>query len=92
MFWIVPALFALCAALMGYVLLRALHEAEESYASEYTTDTARQFEDLFLFISPQQMLSLSRIVAVMVFFMLFFRTRSFLSFKSFNFSISFLNL
>jgi tight adherence protein B len=72
MFWIIPSLFALCAVLMGYVLLRALREAEESYASEYTTDTARQFEDLFLFISPQQMLGLSRIVGVMVFFMLFF--------------------
>lgn len=74
MFWLVPSLFALCASLMGYVLLRALHEAEESYASEYTTDTARQFEDLFLFISPQQMLSLSRIVAIMAFFLLFFLT------------------
>jgi tight adherence protein B len=74
MFWIVPSLFALCAALMGYVLLRALREAEESYANEYTTDTARQFEDLFLFISPQQMLALSRVVAVMVFFSLFFLT------------------
>ena len=68
----VPSLFALCAALMGYVLLRALREAEESYASEYTTDTARQFEDLFLFISPRKMLMLSRMVAVMVFFLLFF--------------------
>ena len=41
MFWMVPTLFALCAMLMGYVLLNALREAEESYASEYTTDTAR---------------------------------------------------
>lgn len=72
MFWLIPSLFALCTILMGYVLLRALREAEESYASEYTTDTARQFEDLFLFISPKQMLSLSRIIGVMVFFMLFF--------------------
>ncbi len=72
LFWLVPSLFALCAALMGYVLLRALREAEESYASEYTSDTARQFEDLFLFISPRKMLMLSRMVAIMVFFLLFF--------------------
>jgi len=72
MFWLVPSLFALCAALMGHVLLRTLREAEESYASEYTTDTARQFEDLFLFISPKKMLVLSRMVAIMVFFLLFF--------------------
>jgi tight adherence protein B len=74
MFWLVPALFALCAILMGYVLLNALRDAEESYASEYTADTARQFEDLFLFISPVQMLRLSRLVAIMVFFLLFFAT------------------
>lgn len=72
MFWLIPTLFALCAALMGYVLLRALREAEDSYASEYTTDTARQFEDLFLFVSPQQILTISRILAIMAFFLLFF--------------------
>lgn len=72
MFWLVPSLFALCAVLMGYVVLRSLREAEESYASEYTTDTARQFEDLFLFISPAQMLNVSRLMAIIVFFLLFF--------------------
>lgn len=72
MFWLVPALFALCAILMGYVLLSALREAEESYASEYTADTARQFEDLFLFISPVQMLRIARTVAIIVFFVFFF--------------------
>jgi tight adherence protein B len=72
MFWLVPTLFGVCAILMGYVLLSALREAEESYASEYTADTARQFEDLFLFISPQQMLFISRTVAVIVFLLFFF--------------------
>jgi tight adherence protein B len=62
---------------MGYVVLRALREAEESYASEYTSDTARQFEDLFLFISPKQMLMISRLIAVIVFFLLFFSAGSF---------------
>ena len=74
LFWLVPSLFALCAALMGYVLLRALREAEESYASEYTSDTARQFEDLFLFVSPQKILVLSRMTAIMIFFLLFVST------------------
>jgi tight adherence protein B len=57
---------------MGWAILRMLGEAEESYASDYTTDTARQFEELFLFISPRQMLSISRSVAAVVFFLLFF--------------------
>jgi tight adherence protein B len=74
MFWLPPTLFALCATLMGYVLIRTLREVEESYASEYTTDTARQFEDLFLFISPKQILVISRMLAIMVFFLLFFMT------------------
>lgn len=74
MFWIVPGLFALCAILLGYVLLNTLKEAEESYATEYTADTARQFEDLFLFVSPQQMLRLTRTLMVIVFAMLFFMT------------------
>lgn len=72
MFWLVPTLFGLCAILMAYVLLSALHEAEESYASEYTTDTARQLEDLFLFVSPQKMIFISRTVALMVFLLVFF--------------------
>ena len=72
MFWVAPTLFALCSILLGYVLLNALREAEESYASQYTADTARQLEDLFLFISPAQMLRISRTVAVIIFFLLFF--------------------
>lgn len=76
MFWLVPILFFICAGLMGYVLLAAVREAEESYASDYTADTARQFEDLFLFISPQKMLGLSRMVAIMAFFMAFFAVGS----------------
>jgi tight adherence protein B len=72
MIWIVPSLFALCAFLMGWVLLSMLGEAEESYAGEYTSSTARQFEDLFLFISPIQMLRISRTFATIMFFLLFF--------------------
>ncbi len=71
MFWLVPTLFGLCAVLMAYVLLSALREAEESYATEYTADTARQLEDLFLFISPQQMIFISRTVALIVFLLFF---------------------
>jgi tight adherence protein B len=71
MFWLVPTLFGACAVLMAYVLLSALREAEESYATEYTADTARQLEDLFLFVSPQQMIFISRTVALIVFLLFF---------------------
>lgn len=71
MFWVVPSLFALCAGLMVYALLSSLREAEESYVSEYTADTSRQFEDLFLFIPPEQILRLTHIAASMVFLLVF---------------------
>lgn len=76
MFWLVPTLFGLCAVLMAYVLLSALREAEESYASEYTADTARQLEDLFLFVSPQKMIFISRTVALILFLLIFFAAGS----------------
>jgi hypothetical protein len=66
MIWIVPALFAVFAMLMSYVLLRALREADQSYASEYTVNTSRQLEDMFLFISPKQMVVLSRRICYFV--------------------------
>ncbi|VGO17105.1 hypothetical protein PDESU_05700 [Pontiella desulfatans] len=71
MFWLVPTLFALCTFLLVYALLNSLREAEESYVSEYTADTARQFEDLFLFIPPEQILRLTHIAASIAFLMVF---------------------
>ena len=71
MFWIVPTLFALCTFLLVYSILASLREAEESYINEYTTDTARQFEDLFLFIPPEQIQRLTHIAAGVVFLLVF---------------------
>jgi tight adherence protein B len=62
--------------LLGYVLLISLREAEESYSSEYSADTARQLEDLFLFISPRQMIFISRTIALIVFLLFFFASGS----------------
>lgn len=82
MFWIVPSLFALFALLMSYVLLRAIREADQSYASEYTVNTSRQLEDMFLFISPKQMLFISRTIALFVFMLFFFVVGGFRSASS----------
>ena len=71
MFWLVPTLFALCAGLLVYALLASLREAEESYVSEYTADTVRQFEDLFLFIPPEKIMRLTHIAAAVVFILAF---------------------
>ena len=67
MFWMVPTLFAMCAGLLAYALLNSLRNAEESYASEYTSETARQFEDVFLFFSPKLILRITHLAALLVF-------------------------
>ncbi|MDA1044396.1 MAG: hypothetical protein O3C57_04145, partial [Verrucomicrobia bacterium] len=50
----IPLLFGLCFTGLGYILLHAFHEGAEAYAGEYSEDTARQFEDIFLFIPPKR--------------------------------------
>jgi len=72
MLWIASILFAIAATLLCFILIQILREAEEDYAGEYNADTARQFEDLFLFISPKKLLIVSRILAVIMFVLLFF--------------------
>jgi len=79
--WLVPSLFAICTAMLVYVLLVALREAEETHVAEYTADTARQFEDLFLFIPPEQIRRLTHITAGVVFLLLFMLAGSLLTFS-----------
>ena len=81
MLWLVPSLFAICTAMLVYVLLVALREAEETHVAEYTADTARQFEDLFLFIPPEQIRRLTHITAGVVFLLLFMLAGSLLTFS-----------
>lgn len=69
---LVPLLYAACFAGLSYVLVKALQEASQSYADEYTADTARQFEDIFLFIPPQRLLEIARIAALTAFLIFFF--------------------
>ncbi len=79
---LVPGLYALCFAGLTYVLMKALQDASASYASEYTEDTARQFEDLFLFIPPNRLLEIARVSAVVLFIVTFLLTGRFDSLPS----------
>lgn len=65
-------LYAACFAGLSYVLVKALQEASHSYADEYTADTSRKFEDLFLFIPPRRLLEIARIAALTTFLIFFF--------------------
>jgi len=51
---LIAMLFALSLAGLVYVVLRALQEGATSYSGIYSADTARQFEDIFVFIPPKR--------------------------------------
>ncbi len=64
---LLPLAFAVCFAGLAYVLLCAVRDALTHYDQQYVTDTARQYEDLFLFIPPQRLNAVARITAVGLF-------------------------
>ena len=51
---LIPALFALSIGGLAYVLSQAIAAGAEAYAGAYSEDTARDFEDVFLFIPPKR--------------------------------------
>lgn len=78
-FWLIPILGTICVAGLIYAFLHALRAGAESYSSIYTEQTARQFEDVFLFIPPRRILEIawtSAIACFVVFFFLFGHFRS----------------
>ncbi len=78
---IIPAVYALCFGGLSYVLVKALRDASDSYAEEYTQDASRQFEDIFLFIPAKRLLEIAWIAAIAVFLIFFFLTAELSSLK-----------
>ena len=72
MTWIIVLLYAGCFAGLTYVLLQALHSGADAYSGAYSEDTARQFEDVFLFIPPKRLAELGWVIAAIVFVTIFF--------------------
>ena len=66
---IIPLLYMLSFGGFTYILLKSLQSGADAYAGEYTTETARQFEDIFLFIPPKRIIQLAY-AASGLFFML----------------------
>ncbi len=52
--WLIPLTTGLCFGLLAVTVLRAFAAGAESYSGAYSEKTARQFEDLFLFIPPRR--------------------------------------
>lgn len=79
LFWLIPTLHLVCFAGLSYAFLHALKAGAESYSSVYTEQTARQFEDIFLFIPPRRILEIAWTSAVACFVVFFFLTGNFRS-------------
>ncbi len=74
---LIPALYMFCFAGLTFVLGQAMRSGAEAYSGEYSVDTARQFEDVFLFIPPRRIIELAWTGAVAFFIIFFLLTASF---------------
>ncbi len=74
-----PLLFLLCFTGLAYAVLRSIREGLDSYAGVYAEETARQYEDLFLFIPARRLAATARAAAVALFAVVFLLFGSFTS-------------
>ncbi len=72
------------ASFLGFAWLfvNALEEGSGNYASHMGAETSRQFEDIFMFISPKKIAELGRIAALAAFFLFFIPLFSFTNIAS----------
>jgi tight adherence protein B len=61
---------------LAYMLMQALFSGAETYASEYSATTARQFEDIFVFIPPKRIAEAGWAASAVVFLLVFLLTAS----------------
>jgi tight adherence protein B len=62
--WLIPLTTGLCFGLLAVTVLRAFAAGAESYSGAYSEKTARQFEDLFLFIPPRRIAEIGWTAAI----------------------------
>ena len=72
MLFVIPILFAISLAGLAFVITRALSSGAEAYTGTYSADTARQFEDIFLFIPPRHIADAAWAFSVTAFVIVFF--------------------
>ena len=72
--WLIPLFFGLSFAGLGYLLVGAVAAGADAYSGAYAEDTARQFEDIFLFIPPRRIAELAWATAGPCFVITFFLT------------------
>ena len=74
LFIIISLLVAVSMMGLGYVILAALKEGAETYSVTHAENTARQFEDIFLFIPPRRIAEAGWAAAAIAFLIVFFFT------------------
>lgn len=65
--WLIPVLYAASLGGLTYFILQSFRAAAEEYAVAYSETTARQMEDMFLFIPPRRVLELAAASAAVCF-------------------------
>lgn len=65
--WLIPGLYMLSLGGLTYFILQSFRSAAQDYAEAYAESTARQMEDLFLFIPPRRVLELAAACAAVGF-------------------------
>ncbi len=72
MFFIISLLSGLSLTGLSYVIVRALQSGAEEYSITHAQNTAKQFEDIFLFIPPRRIAEAGWAAAVTAFLLVFF--------------------
>ncbi|MCC5845157.1 MAG: type II secretion system F family protein [Verrucomicrobia bacterium] len=67
--WMIALLYLGCFGLMAYVLVTGIRDAVDGVSDQYSRQTSRELENLFLFIPAQRIASLSQTVSVIGFFL-----------------------
>lgn len=75
--FLIPLLFAVSFGGLAYSFAGAIRAGMQAYDEVYAVDTARQFEDLFLFIPSRRIVDMARIAALTMFALFFFLFGSF---------------
>jgi tight adherence protein B len=69
--YIISFCFMACFSGLAYLVFSAMTDGAEAYSGEYSSDTARQFEDIFLFIPPRRLAEMGWAAAATSFLLLF---------------------
>lgn len=77
LFWSAVAVVGFAFAGFAWMFVSALKEGTDNYARTMGAETARQFEDVFMFVSPAKIARLGRLAALAAFFIFFIPLFSF---------------